>query len=107
MGSAARVRGALELLLEKGVPHAVRYYLLEPLSREEIKKLLTKLGILAAELVRENEILYKEKYEGKNLGEEEWLEALFENPILIERPIVEKGDRAIIARPPEKVLEML
>ena len=97
----------MEILQEKGVPYSVRYYLLEPLSKDELRELLKKLGIKAAELVRKNEVLYKEKYEGKNLGEDDWIGVLAEYPELMERPIVERGERAIIARPAEKVLEML
>ncbi|HNG72627.1 MAG TPA: ArsC/Spx/MgsR family protein [Chitinophagales bacterium] len=48
-----------------------------------------------------------EKYKGKNLSDEEWLQAMNENPILIERPIVINGDKAVVARPPEKVNEIL
>ena len=61
----------------------------------------------AEDIVRKGETLYKEKYKGKKISETEWIKILSENPILIERPIVVKGDKAIIARPPEKVLEFL
>jgi arsenate reductase (glutaredoxin) len=65
------------------------------------------LGMKASELVRTKEPLYKEKYEGKKITEAQWLKILSENPILIERPIVVKGNKAIIGRPTEKVLELL
>jgi arsenate reductase len=106
-GECSKSKGALELLQEMGVPHTVRYYLHEPLRNDELRLLLQKLGIKAYELVRKHEAIYKEKYEGKTLTEDEWLEALAEYPILIERPIVEKGEKAVIARPAEKALEII
>ena len=59
------------------------------------------------ELVRHGEAVYKENYAGKTLTDEEWLDALVAHPILIERPIVVRGDRAVIGRPAEKVMEFL
>jgi arsenate reductase (glutaredoxin) len=79
----------------------------EPLSKEELTVLLEKLGMQPSGLVRKGEPLYKQLYEGKDIGEQRWLNILSKNPVLIERPIVEKGNKAIIARPPEKVFEFL
>jgi arsenate reductase len=59
------------------------------------------------EVIRKNEAIYKEKYKGKELTDDQWIDAMVENPILIERPIIVKDGKAIIARPPEKVLEFL
>ena len=60
-----------------------------------------------ADLVRHGEAAYKENYAGKELSDEEWLDALVAHPILIERPIVVRGDRAVIGRPAERVMEFL
>jgi len=106
-GQCSKCKGALELLQEKGVPHEVRWYVAEPLTKEELQILLNKLQMKAHELVRTGEELYKNEYEGKDISEEEWLDILIEKPELMQRPIVVKGDKAIIARPPEKVLEIL
>lgn len=106
-GRCGKSRGALEILQEQNIPHTVRWYLADPLSKEELQAILKKLGMQPSELVRKNEELYKEQYKGKNISEKEWLTILAENPALIERPIIEKGDKAIIARPPEKVFELL
>lgn len=106
-GRCSKSRGALEILQEKGVPFQVRWYLTEPLNQKEIKALLKKLGMKASELVRTGEALYKEQFKDQQLTEQQWVKILAENPILIERPIVEKGDKAIVARPPEKVLAFL
>ena len=106
-GECSKCKGALELLQEKGVAHDVRWYMAEPLTGEELKSLLVKLHMKAHELVRTGEELYKTAYEGKEISEDEWLKILTEQPELMQRPIVVKGDIAIVARPPEKVLELI
>ena len=106
-GECSKSKGALEILQEKQIPHTVRWYLAEPLTREELSALLQKLGMQPSQLVRKSEALYKEQYEGKEISENDWLGILTDNPILIERPIAEKGDKAIVARPPERVLELV
>jgi len=77
----------------------------DPLSKEELKTILKKLRLRAFNLVRQHEELYKQQYADKQLTEDEWIEVLLANPSLLQRPIVVEGDHAIIARPPEKVLE--
>jgi arsenate reductase len=106
-GTCSKSRGALEILQEQNTPHEVRWYLAEPLTKNELQTLLNKLSLQPSELVRRNEPVYKEQFEGKEISEEQWLDILIENPVLIERPIVEKGDKAIIARPPEKIFEII
>lgn len=95
-------------LQESGVDFdAVNYYV-EPLSKPKLKELLRKMGISAAGLVRKKEPVYKElKLDGKNLGEEEWVDLMVKHPDLIQRPIVERGARAILARPAERIKEFL
>ena len=78
-----------------------------PTSLDELRTVLQKLGMKASELVRRGEEEYKQHYAGRTLTEDEWLDALIEHPILIERPIVVRGDHAVVGRPPEKVLELL
>ncbi|MBS1585213.1 MAG: arsenate reductase (glutaredoxin) [Bacteroidetes bacterium] len=106
-GQCSKCKGALELLIEKGVPHEVRWYASDPLTRKELQDLLSKLHMQAHELVRTGEELYKAEYETRNISEDEWMDILINKPELMQRPIVVKGDIAIIARPPEKVLEIL
>jgi arsenate reductase len=106
-GECSKCRGALEILQERNIPHEVRWYLADPLTKSELDNLLKKLNMLPSQLVRKSEPLYKEQYEDRHMTEQDWLEALVVNPILIERPIVEKGNKAIVARPPERVLEMI
>lgn len=103
----SKSREACSILEEKNIPFETIDYLKTPPSQKEIKELLKKLGMKAEEIVRKGEHLYKEKYKNKIFSETEWINILSENPILIERPIVVKGDKAVIGRPPEKVLELI
>lgn len=99
--SCSKSRAVLEFLDENGVHFELIDLQQDPLSTGEIKTLLKKLGLSAQELIRKNEALYKEKYEGKNLSEEEWIQMLSENPSLIQRPILVKPNVALVARPLE------
>ena len=103
----SKSREACSILQEKNIPFETVEYLKTPPSQKEIKELLKKLGMKAEEIVRKGEILYKEKYKDKKISEAEWIQILSENPILIERPIIVKEDKAVIGRPPEKVLELI
>lgn len=106
-GECSKCKGALELLQEKGVAHDVRWYMAEPLTRNELSDLLHKLQMPPSSLVRKNEALYKTQYEGKEISDDEWTDILIEHPQLMQRPIVVKGEIAIVARPAEKVLALL
>ena len=106
-GRCSKSRSALEILQEEGIPHKVRWYLDEPLSAKEIRVLLKKLRMPAEALVRKGENLFKENFAGKMLSEDEWIEVLAGHPALIERPIVVNGRKAVVARPPERVREVL
>jgi arsenate reductase (glutaredoxin) len=82
-------------------------YLVETPSPKEIKEILKMLGMKAEDLVRKKEPLYKEKYLDKKISNAEWIKILVRNPILIDRPILVKDGKAIIGRPPERVLDIL
>lgn len=103
----SKSNGAVALLEEKGIPYDLRLYLDEPLNAGELKALLQKLNIEASALLRSKELLYEELYAGKTMSEDDCIEAMVRHPELIERPIVVKGNKAIIARPPEKILDMI
>lgn len=103
----SKSRSACALIAESGITAEVVEYLQAPPSREELRSLLKKLGMNPAELVRQGEVEFKEHYAGRILTDDEWLDAMVAHPILIERPIVVCGDKAIVARPPERVLELL
>jgi len=93
----------LNIIQNHGLDPEIVLYLETPPSRQEIKDVLKKLGISASELVRKEEKLFKETYRNKEVTEEEWIRILADNPKLIQRPIVIKGSKAIIGRPPERV----
>ena len=95
-------------LKESGVDfNAVNYYI-DTIPKAKLKELLGKMGMKAHDLFRKNEDVYKKLgLAGKNLTEEEVLNLMVKNPDLIQRPIVEKGSRAILARPAERLKEIL
>jgi arsenate reductase len=100
-------RESLKLLEDKGVQIQVIEYLTQIPTKAELKSVLKLLGISAFELLRKNEEIFKEQFKGIDLTEEEWIEVMIEHPKLIERPIVINGKKAVIGRPPERVLEIL
>ena len=103
----SKSRETLQLIQEKGAEVAVVEYLKEIPTPAELRDLLEKLGISAEQLLRKGEAVYKEEYKGKEMTEEEWVLAMVENPKLIERPIIVKGNKAVLGRPPQNVLELL
>lgn len=103
----SKSRSACELVAAHGLHAEIIDYLTTPPSKDELRSLLHKLGMKAQELIRRSENVFKEHYAGKTLSEDEWLDALVAHPILIERPIVVRGQRAVIGRPSEKVQELL
>jgi len=103
----SKSRDSFNLLTEKGLEFETVEYLKTPLNKKEIKGLLKKLNIPAADLIRKAEKDYKEHFKGKELTEAKWIEAMVKFPKLIERPIVEKGNKAVIGRPIEKVIELI
>jgi len=95
-------------LKESGVDFNDVNYYTDRLSKEALKKLLKKMGIPAGELIRKNEEIYKTlKLSEKTLTEGEWVDLMLRYPDLIQRPIVEKGLKAILARPAERLKEIL
>ena len=81
-------------------------YLKQSLNKKEIVDLLDKLGMKAEELIRKGEADFKENYKGKELSESEWVEVMVKFPKLIERPIIVLGNKAVVARPTEKINEL-
>lgn len=102
----SKSRSACEILKDHNVEAEVIEYLKTPPTETEIGQILEKLGMKASEVVRKTEGLYKSNFAGKEYSESEWTRILSENPILIERPIIVHGNKAVIGRPPEKVLEL-
>ncbi|MFP5218249.1 MAG: arsenate reductase (glutaredoxin) [Actinomycetes bacterium] len=103
----SKSRGAEALLAERGVEVDRVLYLVEPPTRDEIERVLTLLGTDDPRvLVRNGEAAYRELGLA-DADREAVLDALAQHPELIERPVVIRGDRAVVARPPERVLELL
>ena len=104
----SKSRQTLELLRAEGVEPEIELYLETPLDAETIANLLDKLGISAAQLVRRSEQDFKDNNLGRaDITEDELIAAMVKYPKLIERPIVVSGNRAVLGRPPENVLELL
>lgn len=103
----SKSRAALALLRKKGIEPAIVEYLVTPPTKAQLKAIVGKLRVKPEQIVRKAEDIFKRKYAGKNTNDEQWLDALTKDPILIERPIVVKGDKAVIGRPPEEVLKLL
>lgn len=100
-------RETLKLLQEKGVDPEIRLYLDDSPNKKELREVLKKLGISAESLVRKQESIFKENYKGKEMSEEDFIDAMVKYPKLIERPIVIKGDKAVLGRPPGNVDKLL
>ena len=81
-------------------------YLKTTFNKIELTYLLKKLDMKAEELVRKREPDFKENYKGKTLSENDWIHAMLKFPKLIERPIIVFGDKAVVARPTEKINEL-
>ncbi|UUY08116.1 arsenate reductase (glutaredoxin) [Pseudomonas sp. J452] len=104
----SKSRGALELLEARGLTPNILRYLETPPTTAELQSLLNKLGISARQLLRTGEDEYKAlNLADGSLSEAQLIAAMVAHPKLIERPILIAGDKAVIGRPPEKVLELL
>jgi arsenate reductase (glutaredoxin) len=97
-----------KLLRESGVPFDKVNYYVEPLSKKKLTELVRKLGMKPRELLRKGEAVYKELGLGeKELSDSELIALMIEHPELLQRPIVERGDRAVLGRPTENVKALL
>lgn len=100
-------REGLQILENSGKEFEIIKYLEDIPSEEELAKIIKKLNINPIQLVRKNEKVWKENYKGKDLSDHEIVNAMIENPKLIERPIVINNNKAVIGRPPETILEYI
>jgi arsenate reductase (glutaredoxin) len=103
----SKSRQTLSLIKEKGAEVEIIEYLKVIPSEKELSAIIKLLGIKPEKLLRKGEADYKENFKGKILSDEEWISAMVEYPKLIERPIVVSGNKAILGRPPENVLDLL
>jgi arsenate reductase (glutaredoxin) len=101
-------RQAVQLVQESGKPFKTVNYYEKPFTKAQLKGLLKKAGLSPKDIVRTKEDIYKELgLAKKNLSDDEWLDLLVAHPDLIQRPIVEKDEKAILARPAESVKTLL
>ena len=95
------------MLEAQGVKPEIVEYLKTPPSAEELKTIVRKLGVKPETLIRKNETIFKEKYAGKSMSDDQWIQAIVKDPVLLERPIVVTGKKAAVGRPTENVLKIL
>lgn len=104
----SKSRATLALLQERGLTVEVVHYLETPPDAAQLSKLIAQLGLGARDLLRRGEAIYRELgLDDPSLGEDELIAAMVAHPILIERPIVVAGNKAVIGRPLEAVLSIL
>lgn len=103
----SKSRETLQIIQDKGVDVDIIEYLKDIPSKTELLDVLKKLNLDAEDIVRKTETDYKENFKGKKLTNEQWVDAMIKYPKLIERPIVVKGNKAVIGRPPENVKALL
>lgn len=106
--TCSKCRTTLGLLKERGAAFEAINYYENPLTVEELRKLVHKLGITPRDLLRKGEQVYRDlKLAHREVSDDELLELMVENPDLIQRPIVVKGNKAVLGRPPENIDELL
>ena len=98
-------REALNYLNKLNINYNLILYLSNPITKVTLKNLLLKLKINAIDLVRKNELLWKSEFSKKQLTENEIISILLDNPKLIERPIIENENTAVIGRPIDKLVD--
>jgi len=103
----SKSRCGVELLENSGKEYEIVKYLETIPSVDELKNIITLLGISPIELVRKNEAIWKKNYKGKDMSDAEIILAMTENPKLIERPIVLNGNKAVIGRPTELISDII
>lgn len=100
-------REGLAILQESGKEFEIIKYLEDNPSKKQLNEIIKKLNVGALKLVRQNESIWKENFKGKDLSEDEIIDAMVANPILIERPIVINGNKAVIGRPPVEISKII
>ena len=101
-------RKALEIIQNNNIEPTIILYLVNKLSKAEIKNLLTKLGLSIRDILRTEEDEYKKNnLKNENLSDNKLIEFLIKFPKLLQRPIVVKNSKAVIGRPPENILNLL
>jgi len=100
-------REGLEIIQQSGKDFEVIKYLEDVPSKTELMAVVDLLGISAKQLIRKNEAIWKDNYRGKELSDEDIIDAMIAHPKLIERPIVLNEKKGVIGRPPELIKEII
>ena len=105
--SCTTCRQVSKILIEKRIDFDKVNYYIEPFSKSKLKSLLKKMNMKPSDLLRKNEHVYKDlDIKNKNYSEDKILNLMIENPDLVQRPILELGDKAVLGRPVEKIYEL-
>ncbi|RLZ09858.1 arsenate reductase (glutaredoxin) [Faecalibacter macacae] len=100
-------RDAIKVMEEAAVEYEVREYLKDELSFDELKDVIAQLNVSPMEIVRTNEVIWKEQFKGKDYSDDELITIMVENPKLIQRPIVLQNGEGVIGRPVENIVEFI
>ena len=103
----SKSRQTLQLIKDAGADVEIIEYLKNIPTEDELKMLLMQLNLKPVDIIRKGEVVYKEKFKNSNFNDDEWIKIMIEYPKLIERPIVVKGNKAVLGRPPENVLDLV
>ena len=103
----SKSRQTLQIIKDAGAEVEIIEYLKDVPTVEEMEIILMKLNLKPADILRKGEAVYKEKFKNSNFNDDEWIKIMIEYPKLIERPIVIRGNRAVLGRPPENVLDLI
>jgi len=103
----SKSRQTLQIIKDAGADVEIIEYLNNTPTENELEEVLGKLNMSAENILRKSEAIFKENYKGKTFSNKEWIKIMVENPKLIERPIVIKGNKAVLGRPPENVKDLL
>jgi len=103
----SKSREGLEILKNSGKEFEIIEYLKEPLAENELGNLIKKLKITPIQLVRKNEKIWKDEYKDRDLSDQEIIKVMIKNPKLIERPVIETENDAVIGRPPSNIEKLL
>ena len=100
-------RCGLEILENSGEVFEVIKYLEDIPTADELKELISLLNIRPIDLIRKNENIWKDNFKGKNFTDDALIDIMIKHPKLIERPIITNGNKAVVGRPPEKILDII
>lgn len=103
----SKCREAMGILKAGNCEIEIIEYLKDIPTKKELKDLLMKLGLKPLDIVRDTEKLFQKKFKNKKFTDAEWIQIIIENPILLQRPILVDGYKAIIGRPVERIVELV